>query len=275
MIHYYYYYIERKKFANLHTNHKDPKENKEDENVMLIYICDDNKVQLEEIRKLIEHYFDERNIRTKIKTFNSYDELYNEEKLNKIDVDLYFMDIDLHDKSGIDLAELIFKKNTRGKLIYISAYKEYVFDVFRTNPADYLVKPIEYSKLEKTLNRVMKDYEINEQIEIVVNREKRFINLRDIRYIECKGRKLIVHAIDYSYEIYKTIEEIYKELNNLSNSFVRIHMSYIVNYEHIVEVTSKVVKMDNGAKINISRKYKDDFNQFKIEYMKKKNTFFT
>ena len=49
---------------------------------MLIYICDDNKVQLEEIRKLIEHYFDERNIRTKIKTFNSYDELYNEEKLN-------------------------------------------------------------------------------------------------------------------------------------------------------------------------------------------------
>ena len=68
---------------------------------MLIYICDDNKVQLEEIRKLIEHYFDERNIRTKIKTFNSYDELYNEEKLNKIDVDLYFMDIDLHDKSGI------------------------------------------------------------------------------------------------------------------------------------------------------------------------------
>ena len=277
MIHYYYYYyyIERKKFANLHTNHKDPKENKEDENVMLIYICDDNKVQLEEIRKLIEHYFDERNIRTKIKTFNSYDELYNEEKLNKIDVDLYFMDVDLHDKSGIDLAELNFKKNTSGKLIYISAYKEYVFDVFRTNPADYLVKPIEYSKLEKTLNRVMKDYEINEQIEIVVNREKRFINLRDIRYIECKGRKLIVHAIDYSYEIYKTIEEIYKELNNLSNSFVRIHMSYIVNYEHIVEVTSKVVKMDNGAKINISRKYKDDFNQFKIEYMKKKNTFFT
>lgn len=110
MIHYYYYYIERKKFANLHTNHKDPKENKEDENVMLIYICDDNKVQLEEIRKLIEYYFDERNIGTKIKTFNSYDELYNEEKLNKIDVDLYFMDVDLHDKSGIDLAELIFKK---------------------------------------------------------------------------------------------------------------------------------------------------------------------
>lgn len=275
MIHYYYYYIERKKFANLHTNHKDPKENKEDENVMLIYICDDNKVQLEEIRKLIEYYFDERNIGTKIKTFNSYDELYNEEKLNKIDVDLYFMDVDLHDKSGIDLAELIFKKNTSGKLIYISAYKEYVFDVFRTNPADYLVKPIEYSKLEKTLNRVMKDYEINEQIEIVVNREKRFINLRDIRYIEGKGRKLIIHAIDYSYEIYKTIEEIYKELNNLSNSFVRIHMSYIVNYEHIVEVTSKLVKMDNGANINISRKYKDDFNQFKIEYMKKKNTFFT
>ena len=262
-------------FANLHISDKDPKENKEDENVMLIYICDDNKVQLEEIRKLIEHYFDERNIGTKIKTFNSYDELFNEEKINKRDVDLYFMDVDLHDKSGIDLAELIFKKNNRGKLIYISAYKEYVFDVFRTNPADYLVKPIEYSKLEKTLNRVMKDYEINEHIEIIVNREKRFINLRDIRYIECKGRKLIIHAIDYSYEIYKTIEEIYMELNNLSNSFVRIHMSYIVNYEHIVEVTSKVVKMDNGAKINISRKYKDDFNQFKIEYMKKKNTFFT
>ena len=52
-------------------------------------------------------------------------------------------------------------------------------------------------------------------------------------------------------------------------------MSYIVNYEHIVEVTSNVVKMDNGANINISRKYKDGFNQFKIEYMKKKNTFFT
>ncbi|WP_438349563.1 response regulator [Paenibacillus sp. FA6] len=70
------------------------------------------------------------------------------------DVDLVFLDINLPEINGIELAEQILEKKPDIYIVFVTAYNEYAVKAFELNALDYIVKPIRFDRLNKTMERI-------------------------------------------------------------------------------------------------------------------------
>src|SRR5580698_7434979 len=80
------------------------------------------------------------------------DAFYAMESLQKFDIDLMFLDIHLPKMKGLDLIKVLKKPP---KIIITSAYQEYALQGYEFDVVDYLLKPIEFSRFLKAVNRIV------------------------------------------------------------------------------------------------------------------------
>lgn len=100
-----------------------------------IAICDDEPVMLKHIKKLVLDFFSSKNMEIKIFMFLNGEELLNCDK----DIDVLFLDIQMNQLDGIEIAKRMRNKNHyKGFLIFITVLKEMVFQSFEVQPFDYL-----------------------------------------------------------------------------------------------------------------------------------------
>src|SRR5579872_3761335 len=85
------------------------------------------------------------------------DAFYAMESLQKFDIDLMFLDIHLPKMKGLDLIHVL--KNPP-KVIITSAYQEYALQGYELNVIDYLLKPIEFSRFLKAVNKLEQPKEV-------------------------------------------------------------------------------------------------------------------
>src|SRR5579863_5212758 len=85
------------------------------------------------------------------------DAFYAMESLQKFDIDLMFLDIHLPKVKGLDLVKVLKKPP---KIIITSAYQEYALQGYEFNVIDYLLKPIEFSRFLKAVNKIEQTKEI-------------------------------------------------------------------------------------------------------------------
>ena len=183
--------------------------------------------------------------------------------LNKNNVDLIFLDINMPDMSGITLAKSISKST---KIIFTTAYREYAIDGFDLQAVDYLLKPISLKRLEQAIQKYrtentssIKENEIIKEY-IVVRSERKMvkINLPDILFIESLSDYLKIHTQTKTVVTRETISKIEAILP--SNNFIRIHRSFIVSLAYISSYTAEFVEVNKKA-IPISRSYRSPFIQ--------------
>lgn len=177
--------------------------------------------------------------------------------LNKYTVDLIFLDINMPDMSGISLAKSVQNST---KIIFTTAYREYAIDGFDLQAVDYLLKPISLSRLIKAVQKFRAENKLNDPQKdyIVVRSERKMvkINFNDIILIESLSDYLKIHTTKKTVVTRETISNIESKLP--SNTFVRIHRSFIIAIPSISSYTSEYVEM-NGKTISISRSYRDSF----------------
>lgn len=71
------------------------------------------------------------------------------------EVDLIFLDINLPRENGITFAKRLIASGRRIKLVFVTSYKEYASDAFEVHAYDYIMKPVEQSRLHKTMQRAL------------------------------------------------------------------------------------------------------------------------
>ncbi|SEO56170.1 Two-component response regulator, SAPR family, consists of REC, wHTH and BTAD domains [Amphibacillus marinus] len=76
------------------------------------------------------------------------------EVVNSESIDLVFLDIDMPDMNGVELAEQLVAVNPTISVIFVTAYNEFAIDAFEVNALDYLLKPINRERLAKTIDRI-------------------------------------------------------------------------------------------------------------------------
>ena len=74
---------------------------------MLIYICDDDKVQLIELKKYMEKYSMENDIVMDIKTYCSVEAMMMDMSVEKSEIDIFVLDVELEKYNGVEVAEKI------------------------------------------------------------------------------------------------------------------------------------------------------------------------
>ena len=181
-------------------------------------------------------------------------------------VDLVFLDVQMPGITGIEFARNI-PKNTL--IIFTTAYTEYALDSYEVDAVDYLVKPIEFERFQKAVNKAINYHALlvtgeKENIEEVENdylfvkSERRYfkVNFEDILFIEGLKDYVILQLKDQRIITKMTLKAMQEQLP--ASLFFRINKSYIVNTRHITSFDNNDVTI-RSHEIAIGNSYWDDF----------------
>ncbi|EGD49732.1 two component transcriptional regulator, LytTR family [Ruminiclostridium papyrosolvens DSM 2782] len=182
--------------------------------------------------------------------------------------DIVLLDIEMTGINGIETALELRKGGYEGMIIFLTSHKEMVFDSFQVKPYNYFVKPIDIDKV----NRILKNA-INEVIdrktthfEAVSNNHTFRIQIDDIYYFECNGRKIDIHTKNGIITIIGKMNQIEASLQN--KQFFRCHKGYLVNFEHVCEFSNNEIILTNNQKVLISRLKINSFKEAFKAFMK-------
>lgn len=216
-----------------------------------IGICDDGENVCTSMEGMILQCAKEQNIRVDIKVWYTGEGVrdYLEEG-NPLDI--LFLDIELFKMTGIEVANYIRKKldNIRMQIVYISGKPSYAQQLFKTHPLDFLVKPISREQIGETMKEAVRMIERAEKrFEFQWGKEYYYIPMGEIIYFESERRKIQVVTIKETFTFYGRLKEVAKRL---SEDFIIIHQSYIVNQKYVFRYTYEMVEMTNGTILMIS-----------------------
>ena len=224
---------------------------------MKIAVCDDQEPFRKYLIGYLQQYAEEHG-----KQFFYFEYSSGEEMLSsKAEFDLIFVDYMMRDLNGVDTISLLREQNISTHVIFISSFPEAVFDTFSVNAFRFLIKPVEYAKLEEALNAYYREKEQQKTIVICNHRNSMFYNIPESEIIYAQADNICTYIITpnaslrYSYNLTSLENELQ------SDFFMRTHRTYLVNLHFIASYDHKVINLTNGHKALISRlKYKDFCN---------------
>lgn len=220
-----------------------------------IGICDDGKNTCAVIEKMISVCAEKKNMEIETSVWYAGEQLC-EYLQQGGQLDIIFLDIELLELSGIEVGDFIRNKlENRGmQIIYISGEASYAHRLFKTQPMDFLVKPITQQQIEDAIELAVKILEKKAaKFEFQNGKNHLFVPYSDILYFESEARKIKVVTLKTENEFYGSMKELEK---NLPMNFLSIHQSYMINKEHVVRYTYEMVEMDNGTILMISKAHR-------------------
>ncbi|MFZ5939652.1 MAG: LytR/AlgR family response regulator transcription factor [Bacteroidota bacterium] len=178
------------------------------------------------------------------------------------DIQLIFLDIEMPQMTGIDFLDSL--KNPP-QVVIVSAKGKYALDSYEYDVADYLLKPVTYSRFFKAVEKVIKrieliqDSEMNKD-EIFIKKNSTLVRLKfnDILWVEALENYVIFNTFKEKYTIHFTMKAIEQRLP--MRKFTRVHRSYIVNTSciDVIEDNAVLIRVEEGTKsIPIGKSYKE------------------
>lgn len=234
---------------------------------MYIAICDDEAYFRESLREQLSVYEQEFRMDFLIYEYSDGKELLE----SNLTFDLIFMDYQMKLCNGIDTVSQLRKRNDDTKVIFISSYKDVVFESLKVQAFRFLIKPLEQEKLYEALNSAIR--ELNQSYHIIVKdtalQKNKTIRESDIVYAQADNIYTDIVVSDTTYRYMGTISELEHEL--CGEYFFRTHRSFIINMNYVDSYTKKEIIMQNGQKALLSKaRYKNFINSY-FSYLKRKS----
>jgi two-component system LytT family response regulator len=191
------------------------------------------------------------------------------EYLEKNEIDVMFVDINMPDINGID-----FVKSLVGKplVIFTTAYGQYALEGFQVDALDYVLKPISYEVFLKAAIKAKTWYErapkTSEIIQttpdhLFVKSEYKLIRilLSEIKYIESANEYIQIYLINQP-PVTTLIRLKSMEEQLPKTKFMRVHRSFIVNLDQVKVIERNRIIFDQKVFIPIGDQYKESFQAF-------------
>lgn len=183
--------------------------------------------------------------------------------LNENPVDLLFLDIQMPAISGIDFYKSL---NYSPMVIFTTAHSKYAIEGFDLNAVDYLLKPYDFDRFTKAVEKARDFYKIIHDLPDVKKKQKSImvrseyslvkIVIDDILYVEGLADYMRIHLKNNkSVVIRRTMKEMAGEL---PENFIRVHRSYIVSKDAISSVRNQNIFISDHI-IPIGKTYKEAF----------------
>ncbi|MAE87132.1 MAG: DNA-binding response regulator [Flammeovirgaceae bacterium] len=188
-------------------------------------------------------------------------------------IDLLFLDIQMSDLTGIELARILdgIPAENKPLIVFTTAFDQFAIEGYKVNAIDYLLKPFNYEEFLRAASKartlrssktetVQKPTgETADYIFLKVEYQLVKVMLADIRYIEGLKDYVKVHLESKEHPILslsslKSMEEKLPE-----KQFMRIHRSYIVNLQKIDSITKTYLQIGK-EQLTISENYRDVFH---------------
>lgn len=246
-------------------------------------ICDDDKIFCTVLEETV--HLAARALHQKIETEVWYSGESIMRDLERIPCpDILFLDIELYEKSGIDVGRFI--RDGDGymtHIVYVSSKQEYAMQLFRLQPLDFLIKPISEDQVREVLGRSLKQRAQGKALfEYQAGGVFYRVPCGEILYFISNDKKITITAKEKGWDVSGCVaggdtdskqsmertgeagqicsREFYGRLKDVAEKlpagFLMIHQSYIVNSDYVAEYTYETVKMQDGSVFNISKPYR-------------------
>lgn len=164
------------------------------------------------------------------------------EKLKEVPCDVMFLDINMPEASGLQLAEALQRLKFPPAVVFITAYSEHALDAFKVNAIDYLVKPVEVDRLAQAIARVREHVSLyakaqrSERIPVEKGGKKILIGIDKIRFVMARDDYAYLQTDTDRYFSTVSLAQLEKRLSG--HGFFRVHRGYLVNLSLVEEVES-------------------------------------
>lgn len=234
-----------------------------------IAICDDDQVYLDIINEELIKAGQLNNIDIKTQLYQDGKQVIDTISKNKEQYDILFLDIDMPEISGFEVAKCVRDNGSDIILIFVSCHEQYVFDSFEYRPFKYIRKNRIKEEIEAALCKAYGIIANDNNSSFIAKTQTGMMQIKhkDIIYFEMYARKLTVYINGCGEKILtgrKTIKDISDELDD--ENFIQINSGCIVNVKYIEEYEECNIKLDNGKKLAVSRsrmkKIKESLNKY-------------
>ncbi|MFY8297845.1 LytR/AlgR family response regulator transcription factor [Pseudoalteromonas sp. SS15] len=190
-----------------------------------------------------------------------------------LEPDVLFLDLQLPGLNGIEVVQAM-QSDTLPMIVFVSAYSEYAIEAFELNAIDYVLKPANLGRLQKTVSRILERQnphqaekekfkllnalgetsgievsELEEWLEsddplptsinqeIVIknsDNEKVLVPVKEIKWVDAAGDYMCVHTEKDTHVLRITMKKLQSLLDE--KQFARIHKSTIINLNHVISI---------------------------------------
>lgn len=219
---------------------------------LTIAILEDQPIEAEHLKSIISKWSLQSKYELEISEYSSGEDFFGENcKSTYQSFSVFFLDIQMKEMNGLDVANKLRKEGYQGSIIFLTAFREYVFHGYEVHAMNYLLKPVKEEPLFLCLDEIAKDlsgsaYLYRNKQEIISIPYKAILSFSSsVHYID-------ILTVSEHYCQYTTLNNI---LEYLPQDFIRIHKSCIVNMAHIYKVTGSTIVLSNHMTTQIGRSY--------------------
>jgi len=234
--------------------------------MLKIAILDDNKTALMISTSAVEAFLKEKNAEYKLFSFSNPLNFLASAKEEKFD--LSFLDIDMPEMNGLEVANQLSEISKNGQIIFLSQREDLVFECLKFHPFGFIRK----SKLIDDFSLMMNQYyqtianveSDDAKIDFIDKTKTLSFKIKEIVYIEGDRNYQKVVLKDKSSQNVRvqmgSLEEKLRE-----HGFIRIHKGYLVNYLYIRSIGTDEVLLTTGSSLPMSKKRKDEIMKQYLE----------
>lgn len=243
---------------------------------MRIAIIEDEEDQREYLCKMVEHWQKDKDPSGTVQVFPSGESfLFNQPERS---FDILLIDIILPKISGMDLAKKLRKEGSEVMITFITGEREYVFQGYKVQALDYLLKPINKEELWKVLNEAFSKL-ISSEAQIIIDTGEGIeeVPLSKLIYLEVQDHTTFVHVLKsvvrapVIYRSRESLGEWFTKLKKLSEMeiFISPHRSFLVHCGFISRITKKSITLHEGSEIPIARGRWDQVYKAYLSYRRR------
>jgi two-component system LytT family response regulator len=228
-------------------------------------LIDDEQLALVELQNMLKKHKEIEVIATALNAMDA------SAQINNLKPELIFLDINMPGKSGFELLQDL---DETPHVIFVTAYDQYAIKAFEVNALDYLLKPVNTSRLSEAIEKVKKQMSQVKTIENKLTIDKRifikdgemcfFVPLEEIFLIESVGNYARVHFQNKKPLLHKSLNYLEEKLPD--SHFFRAGRQHIINTHFIKHISpffnnTLQIEMQNGSKIDISQRQSVKFKE--------------
>lgn len=227
---------------------------------MNILICDDDKAYVEDIKKHVSSYMQDRRIEAKFDvSFTGRD--INFDKF----YDIAFLDVEMGKVKGTELAEYLKLANRNIVIFIITAYNKYLDEAMDLNVLRFIIKPLDVERLRSGLSKAVELID-KSVLNVFLKDDKGLVRVpvNDIVYIEIVDRSTKVVTRDNTYVSTQPMK--YWRAHLKTTFFYSIHTSFIVNMKYITRYSREVLEMNNAHIVPVAYRKQTEFRNYFVNY---------
>lgn len=230
-----------------------------------IAICDDEPAILKMMNEYLVRFHLKYELQFQIQTFTDGKKLLADER----EYDIIFLDIKLPEENGIEIGHKIREKDKKVKIIFLTAYDDYMKQAFEVHAFNYIIKPASEEKLHNVLLEAITYDDLCEDFELCFRTKNGLVNINvdHILYFEYYNRKVLLHSsseevLELPGEKISTIAEKMKPYY-----FEVSHKSFVVNLYQVESIKSYVIYLKSGKTLPLSQLYSKKFRKRMHDYL--------